>query len=419
MLLSATIGGVPSSLESPPGYQLMRPNTPVAPFGAIPSVATYVDPSVAIVHGPHIVIGQNSFVGPFARLAAQTGFIKVGSGSTISDNATVESNPNFKVPTTNVEIGDNVYVGFNATVLGPSTIGAFGLSAVPVSIGAGALIDGATVEPGAMVSALARVGPGVTVPAGMRVLAGVNVTNDAEASNPALGFVVPTTGADASRTASLVTANRFLAAGYTNVYQGNPLTGPMLGVPSYQKVYNGALSAVLGTSNEPGPPLVPFERTQSGPEFPTRRGPTPILLHTFRGRVTGGVVFGESAHRLLRSLGHRTAIRADQGQPITIGSIARAGDNFTVNSPLGGTLAIGENLTVGANVTILGGGGYNSVLGNDINVGSGSVLDRSSIGSGSTIGARSYIDQSTLPAGSSVAPGTIMIANQVVGHIGW
>ena len=36
-----------------------------------------------------------------------------------------------------------------------------------MSIGAKGVIDGATIEPGAIVSPLARVGPGVTVPAGL------------------------------------------------------------------------------------------------------------------------------------------------------------------------------------------------------------------------------------------------------------
>ena len=91
-------------------------------------------------------------------------------------------------------IGNSVVIGFGARVTGPSTIGSYADGSKPVSIGANALDRRATIQPGAIVSPLARVGPGVTVPGGYMVLPGANVTTNAQASDPTLGMVVPGDG---------------------------------------------------------------------------------------------------------------------------------------------------------------------------------------------------------------------------------
>src|SRR5262249_28748480 len=142
--------------------------------------------------GKHTVLGQKSYVGPCVTLNSTIGFIKIGTGSNVLDNASIVSTPKGAGATpTNVLVGDRVSVGFGASVIGPGTIGVYGASSKPTGIGPNALIDGATIEPGAVVGALARVGPGVTVPTGIYVLPGSNVTTDAEASDPALGKVEP------------------------------------------------------------------------------------------------------------------------------------------------------------------------------------------------------------------------------------
>ena len=70
----------------------------------------------------------------------------------------------------------------------------------------------AGVEAGAVVGALARVGPGVTVPSGMYVLPGANVTTNAEASQPSLGKVEPVPAAIFSELNSTLSRNMALAA---------------------------------------------------------------------------------------------------------------------------------------------------------------------------------------------------------------
>src|SRR5262249_54033562 len=81
----------------------------------------------------------------------------------------------------NVVIGDQVILAHNATIYGPATIGAPG--GAPAFVGFNAIIDGATVQPGAMVSSLAKVAPGIVIPTGFKVLPGMYIQTQAQAED--------------------------------------------------------------------------------------------------------------------------------------------------------------------------------------------------------------------------------------------
>ncbi len=433
---------VPSSLfRLAPAYHLVRPNTPVAPFGSPLATATFVDPYSQILNGNHSVIGQKSYVGPFAVLDARSGFIKIGSGSDVLDNARIVATvaPQRGLPTTSVFLGDSVSIGFGATVNGPSTISAYGASAKPTGIGPNALIDGATIRPGAVVGALARVGPGVTVPAGIYVLPGANVTTNAEASNPALGKVEALPASVLTDLTASLTRGSQLAAGYTNLYQGNSATGVNPGVDAtVTGVNNGNLAAVRGTSQEPGPTTttaatgITFEPSKTGPKFHGPHKPSVEGdLSNFPARITGDVRFAARARNVASHLGRGNAFRADQGQPINFAGAPATGPNVTINSPLGGTVTtgsttktvggvtIGKNFAANSGAVLLGGPDASYTVGDNVTLGGGSVVDRSSIGAGASIGSRAYVSQSTVAPGEVVAPGTILIKNKVVGTVAW
>jgi carbonic anhydrase/acetyltransferase-like protein (isoleucine patch superfamily) len=231
-------------LGHPIGYLATRPNTPVMPFASPAKKATYIDPSVKIVNGTTIVLGYQSFIGPYATLDGSKGAIKVGNGSDVLDNATIVASGGRERGASEVLIGDSVVIGFGAKVLGPSTIGAYGSASQPTSIGANAVIDGATIQAGAIVSPLARVAPGVTVPAGYRVLPGANVTTNQEASKPALGMVVKVTASDVSTIEKTLSENESLASGYVTLYQGQSATGANPAAsPALTGINNGNLAA--------------------------------------------------------------------------------------------------------------------------------------------------------------------------------
>src|SRR6516225_7101103 len=93
LLLSTAAFGLRSILTNPPGTQAIRPNTPVLPFGASLAVATFIDPSTDIINGKHTVLGQKSYIGPYVTLNSTSGFIKIGTGSDVLDNASIVSTP--------------------------------------------------------------------------------------------------------------------------------------------------------------------------------------------------------------------------------------------------------------------------------------------------------------------------------------
>jgi carbonic anhydrase/acetyltransferase-like protein (isoleucine patch superfamily) len=408
-------------LVKPVGYQAIRPNLPVMPFATPSNNASFVDPTVSISNADTAILGYQDFIGPYALLDGRDGAIKVGDYSDVLDNASIIANPTGNGTPTTVMIGDSVLIGFGAKIEGPSTIGAFYSASQPTSIGAGAFVDGATIEPGAIVSPRARVGPGVTVPTGIKVLPGANVTTDAQASDPELGKVVPVTSSDIATITKTLSENQSLAAGYATLYQGNSATGTNPGPdPAVSGVYNGDLATVLGSGFEPGPSSASFEPTQSAPSFETpHQGLRQQPLNLFPGRITGGVKISMRIWQAAHHLGRANAIRADQGQPITIRSISLTGPHVTINSHLGGTLMNGAHFVAGSRAMILSGPNVNALIGNNVNIGGSAVVDRTSLGSGSRVGAGAYLLESTFPADTVIPPGAIYTKNKFEGYVQW
>jgi carbonic anhydrase/acetyltransferase-like protein (isoleucine patch superfamily) len=403
----------------PAAYPANHPNRPIMPFATPSKKATFIDPSVLIKNGNTVVISYQSYIAPYATLNATGGAIKIGNSSDVLDNAVIIANPNHQFQAPQVLIGDQVSIGYGARILGPSTIGGYLGAAKPTAIGARAVIEGATIQPGVIVSPLARVGPGVTVPSGFLVLPGMNVTTNDAASNPKLGMVVSVTSTDTSTVKQILSLSKSLATGYSQLYQGSSATGPNPGAnPSLGGINNGNLSTILGVSQEPGPSSVSIEPKKSAPQFATPRGKlVGSLLFNFPARITGLVKFNMRAGQLAQHLGRANAIRADEGQPITIRSIARTGRSVTINSPLGGTLSIGRNFRAATGAVILSGLNVNAKIGNDVTIGAGAVVDRTSLGAGSTVGQGAYLSNSSFPAGTVIPDKAIYLNNQFQGYV--
>jgi carbonic anhydrase/acetyltransferase-like protein (isoleucine patch superfamily) len=431
-------------LTNPRGTQPIRPNTPVLPYGEANKKATYIDTAVHIQNGKHIFLGFQDYVGPYANLNATSGFIKMGNAGFIGDNSAIVSDPHIQAvnPTTSIIIGDNVYIGYNATVYGPSQIGGFGASlGKATEIGPGALIDGATISPGAIVGALARVGPGVTVPGTVEVKPGVNITTNAEASDPSLGYVESIIPADQSNLVKLLANSKLLAQGYATLYQGQAATGVSPGV-AVSPPNNGNLAIVSGAGYEPVYTLA--QSTSSGnlttvqaatlaptvsaatsaptnsPTFLSHKGKQlPAQISDFPARVTGETNFKFRAHQAAARLGRSNSIAADQGQPINIAAITRTGRGVSINSPLGGGLTIGQGLQAQTGVVLLGGDSSTFVIGDDVTLGANSVVSQSSLGAGTVVGSHAYVFGSSLPAGTVVPDNAIIINNKRAGTVQW
>jgi hypothetical protein len=231
--------------------------------------------------------------------------------------------------------------------------------------------------------------------------------------------VVKVTSSDLSTLKQVLTDSQGLAAGYTNLYQGGSATGVNIGGnPTIGGIYNGYLPNVEGASLSPGPSYVAGTK-KAGPQFVTPQGfLIGSLLFNFPGRVVGPVIFRhQRAWQAAFHLGRANSIRADQGQPITIGSIGQTGLHVVINSPLGGTLTIGDDFRAGAGAVILGGPSVKATIGDDVRVGAGAVLDRTSLGSGSTVGKGAFLQSSSFPAGTVIPAGAIYINNKFMGYV--
>jgi len=396
------------------------------PYGTPSKVATFIDPAAQINNGYAVIVGGPDFIAPYASLNAHGGIIKIGDDSVILDNASIVANTvhAHTAPAPQVLIGNGVLVLYGAQIIGPSTIGSYGSSAAPTEIGPGAVIDQATVEPGAIVSALARVGPGVTVPSGYVVLPGKYVTTNAEASDPALGFVRLATTSDLSGISSKLSANLALAYGYGQLYQGQSATGASFGIAtSVTTVFNGDLSTVEGVGAEPGSATAttPYLPAGTSPKFESpHQGLVSVTLNNFPARITGAVTIDERTGQVAHALGRSNTIRADMGGTIKIDSIGSTGKGVTINA-LSGALTIGQNFIAGSNATILGSSTSTAkiAIGDNVTIGNAAVVEGTSLGSGSTVGAHAFLLDSTFPAGTQIPAGAIYDNNVLIGYVEW
>ena len=132
------------------------------------------------------------------------------------------------------------------------------------------------------------------------------------------------TSGDISDLNKKLAANLSLAQGYNTLYQGQSATGASYGVAStVTGIYNGSLAAIEGANDEPGSATATtaFLPAGASPEFLSpHQGLVAVTLNNFPARVTGKVVFNSMASTVAHGLGRSNSIRADLGQPITIGS---------------------------------------------------------------------------------------------------
>jgi carbonic anhydrase/acetyltransferase-like protein (isoleucine patch superfamily) len=369
-------------------------NRPVTAAATSPSTATFIDPTAVIRDPRATTFGTQDYVAPFATLTAMCGgTITIGNASNVQDNVEISAIGR----RANVEIGDQVILAHGATVDGPATIGAPGGD--PAFVGFNAIIDGATVEPGAMVSSLAKVAPGIVIPTGIKVMPGMYIQTQAQADNPGLGKVEDVTEGDIEFMDDVIHVNESFAEGYSEQALQSP-------------------SSVLGIG--PNPP-VPFNEQSS---TPTLAG-VPTTDPSFRDRIIGNVQMTNSLRQLQTVMGRDDSIRADEASPFLIGKIARMGNRVTIHGLEYSNLASGHGDTFGYHCVIHGGthAGQEpektTVVGSGVRIGAWDVVFRSTIGNNCVIGPYAYVDGSTLAPGTVVPRGAIIVNNDYLGKVQW
>jgi carbonic anhydrase/acetyltransferase-like protein (isoleucine patch superfamily) len=362
----------------------------VFPETAGPGFASYVDPTVRREHAERVMIGCRSFIAPFASLDGTLGPIAVGDDTNIQDNVSITG--------TLVIIGDHVSIAHGATIIGPATIGA--PKGKPAFVGFNSLIDGATVEPDAMVTHLVKVSPGIVIHAGTKVLPGKWVRTQQEADDESLGKVTKVTDADRAFMAGVLHVNGSFAAGYADLAHTSP-------------------SQLLGAGRDPG--HSDFNHDADMPTFAGLADAHPELAF----RVIGAVRMDDAIAALVGKTGRYVSIRADEGEHFHFGIVGRLQDRVTFHALEHSDLDIGNGDQFGYHVVVHGGSDAGSLphevtrLDDNVVVKDWSVVFRSKVGANVTIGTRSYIDGCHLVAGTVVPDRTIMINDKVVGVVEW
>jgi carbonic anhydrase/acetyltransferase-like protein (isoleucine patch superfamily) len=346
-------------------------------------------------------LGEKVYVAPFAQLDATNAPISIAADSNAQDQVKITASG------TGVEIGERVIMAHMAIVKGAAKIGTQGSTGpftdtvtntqfsntIPeIFLAFNCEIDGATIERNTVVNFLARVGPGVTLPAGKVVLPGKNVTTNLQASSGSLGKVVNLTQADVALMEGIIEVNEAFAKGYTDLARAD--------LTSVQ----GINYAPATSFNSGGQPKIDGILT-SKPNF--------------RNRIIGNITFQDSLTTLNNKIGSRISLRADEGEPFNVGSIAGMANDVVFHALETTSLTLGNGIGYGPRALVHGGrqvvngvaNGPETSIGDAVGLGSNSVIFRASIGNRSAIGQRSAVFNSTVAPRTAIASRTIYADN--------
>lgn len=351
---------------------------------------SFVDPTATMYGAADIHLGQEVFVGPFARLlaAGATRSIHVGDESNIQDSVVVDATRG------SVTLGEMAILAHGATAKSGAEIGEHGTcpggaAHCPSFVGFNSEVDGAVVDKDAMVLHLARVGPGVHIPSGRKVSSGRNITTQQDV----MSKTEPVTAGDRLFMAGVVEVNVAFAHGYSQLQAEDP-------------------SNVRGINYDPG-----------GTAFnPVRNLPTlggvPTRDPSSRSRIIGDVRLpdGVSAARAAVS-----SLRADEGEPFVVGGIDFMGSNSTFHALEHTGMALGPSGFYGTHSLVHGGPAFDGTTrsGAGLRLGSHAVLFQSHVGNRVTIGDRSLVQASNLPDGAVVPARTVVVGGAVAGAVEW
>ena len=453
---------------TPDHRPVCAPDTPV-------ETASFLDPTARVTGPQSVALGHQVYVAPFALLAAaRTAPITIGAESNVQDNVRVLGTvPRSRAVQaamnaaglgagTGVEVGERVILAHGSEVRGPARIGvdasepeeeeAAATATAEVAsvqqtsaehqdpdepdsddldsddldsdepesdepeaqdsgvfLSFGAQVDGAIIERDTALSALSRVGPGVRLRSGTVVLPGKNVTTQEQADDPALGKVRRLLETDVEFNAAVVEVNVGLAREYSRLAREDA-------------------SAVRGINLDPGGNEFDESRDAPSVESALCAGPQ-VREPDADNRVIGDVCFEDSLDDLDRKMGRSISIRADEGGPFAVGTIAQMDDRVVFHALEGSDLRVGERVEYGDRAIVHGGGrpqvspttglAAPTIVGNDVVLGSRSVVFRSLLRNGTVVGFKSAVVGSQTALDQVIAPRTIYANDAVFGPVEW
>ena len=353
---------------------------------------TFFDPTAVVQCGGAFKpcsFGSGVYIGPFATLKAGTSsggstpFITIGNSSNVQDNTLLDTTTNNRP----ITLGEKVIIAHGAYVFGGARIGLSG--ACPPSpfvcasfVGFNSEVSSdAVVERNAMVTHLARVGPGVTIPSGRVVLPGKDVRSNAEVPSKTIGIGE----ADWRFMEAVIRVNLALAAGYTTLRQSDPTN-------------------VRGVNVNPVTDFTPASILPSLAGRPVRDPNSP-------SRIIGDVRFVQAT---MPRMGRNVSLRADEGTPFRVGTVDALSDFATFHALEHTQVILGDRGIYGLG-SLIHGGKFNSNVtstGADFEIENDSVFYSSTAGDNCRIGRMSFVGDTNLPAHTFIPPRTVVLAGQ-------
>ena len=367
-------------------------NRPVCPAVASAESATFIDPTASVTNASNISISTQSYIAPFAGLNV-SGKTKIGHKTNLQDSVNLSGSGD-------VTLGDEVILAHGAQVRAPATIGRTAVEGArnAAFVGFNSLVQGAKVQHDAMVLHLARVAPGITIKTGKVVLSGKNITTQAQADDPSLGKVIAISDALRNFMDGVLHVNETFARSYTKLYREKP-------------------SNVIGINYDPSddaanPSFNPVRNLPSLAGVETR-------LPSYRNRIIGDVEMADSVAEVTGTdtFGYQISLRADEGEPFHLGHVELMGNRTTFHALEHTGLDLHDDISFGTRSLVHGGSSVatqnnphaNTVIGDHAKIGNYAVVFRSVLGRDVTIGCGSLIDGATLADGSVISPRTVAI----------
>ena len=359
---------------------------------ATPNDSHFIDPTADVQCGGAFKpcsFGSGVYVGPFATLKAgpnsggSTPGITIGNASNVQDNTLLDTTTNNRP----ITLGEKVIIAHGAWVLGGARIGLSGacppspfVCASFVGFNSEVAAD-AVVERNAMVTHLARVGPGVTIPSGRVVLPGKDVRSNAEVPSKTIGIGE----ADWRFMDAVIRVNLALAAGYTTLEQSDP-------------------TSVRGVNINPVTEFTPDS-------IPPSLAGRPVTDPNSPNRIIGDVRFVQAT---MPRMGRNVSLRADEGTPFRVGTVIELSDFTTFHALEHTQVILGDRGAYGVGSLIHGGKFNNNVTstGADFRIENDSVFYSSTAGNNCRIGRMSFVGDTNLPANTVVPPLTVVLAGQ-------
>ena len=375
----------------------------VVAFAATGSDTSFVDGAAIITKPENVTIAPRAYIGPFAHLISSHRIV-IGDTTNVQDNVTIDASDEA------VELGDMVILAHGATVKNGTKFGTEGHCPAPAAdahggghaaasdmcpsfLGFNSEVEGAIIEKDTMVMHLARVGPGVRIPSGRKVPSGFNITSQ----DQVMARTVPLVAGDHDFMEGVIHVNSTFANTYAKMHADDATNSKGINFDAGNADFN------------------PFR------ELPTLNG-VRTRDPNFRNRIIGDVRMADTKEALEKVMGNRDSIRADEGEPFEVGTVAKMDDEVTFHALEGAHVRTGHGVVYGEHVVIHGGATpWNDVteVGDGTVLGAGSVFFRSRIGKNSYVGPRALLQQSDQPAGTVIPDLWVVVENKLVNRVEW